>query len=68
MGHGDVRGAAAFHPLGPATFVAAAAVVLVGDDRAARLVNPDARMRPALAALGAAWVGAWIWRLATGRD
>jgi uncharacterized protein DUF2752 len=68
MGHGDLRGAVDYHVLGPATFVAAAAVVASGDGRAARLLDPDARMRPILAALAAVWVAAWAWRLATGED
>jgi hypothetical protein len=38
-------------------------LVLAGDRRAARVVRPDARMRPILAALGAIWIGAWALRL-----
>jgi hypothetical protein len=68
MGHGDLRGAVGYHVLGPATFVAAAALVAGGDGRAARLLEPDARMRPILAAVAAVWVGAWARRLATGED
>ncbi|RPH36991.1 MAG: DUF2752 domain-containing protein [Chloroflexi bacterium] len=68
IGHGDLRAAVRYHALGPATFVAAAAVVAGGDGSAARLLEPDARMRPVLAALSAAWVGAWAWRLAAGKD
>jgi len=68
MGHGDLRRAAGFHPLGPAAFVAAAAIALGGDDRAERLLKPDARMRPVFGALTAAWIAAWAWRLASGRD
>src|SRR4249920_1232632 len=58
MGHGELRRAAGFHPLGPATFVAAAAIALGGDDRAARLLTPDPRLRPAFGALAAAWASA----------
>ena len=65
MGHGDVRRAAGFHPLGPATFLAVALIALGGDDRAERLLNPDPRLRQALGALAAAWVAAWAWRLAS---
>jgi hypothetical protein len=68
MGHGDLRSAVGFHVLGPATFVAAAALVAGGDGRAARLLEPDARMRPILAALAAVWVGAWARQLAGGED
>jgi Protein of unknown function (DUF2752) len=68
MGHGDLRAAVGYHVLGPATFLAAAAVVAGGDERAARLVSPDARMRPILAALAAVWIGAWAWGLAAGKD
>lgn len=68
IGHGDLRGAVDYHVLGVGTFVAAAAVVAGGDGRAARLLEPDSRMRRVLAALLAVWVGAWAWRLARGED
>jgi len=68
IGHGDLRGAVRYHVLGLGTFVAAVAVVAGGDGRAARLLEPDARMRRVLAALAAVWVGAWGWRLAAGED
>jgi hypothetical protein len=68
MGHGDLRGAAGYHLLGPATFVGAALLVAVGDRRAARVVRPDARMRPILGALAAIWLGAWAGRLVGGED
>jgi hypothetical protein len=63
LGHGDLRGAAGHHLLGPAAFVGAAALVVAGDRRAARVVRPDARMRSILGALAAIWVGAWAARL-----
>jgi hypothetical protein len=68
IGHGDLRAAAGYHLLGPATFVAAAALVLAGDRRAARVVRPDARMRPILAALGAIWIGGWALSLGAAED
>jgi hypothetical protein len=68
MGHGELRDAIGYHALGPATFIAAAAVVAAGDGRAVRLLEPDARMRPILAALAAVWVGAWARGLAAGAD
>jgi hypothetical protein len=68
MGHGDLRAAAGYHLLGPATFVGAAALVMAGDRRVARVVRPDERMRPILAALAAIWVGAWALRLGAGED
>lgn len=68
MGHGDLRGAVGYHVLGPATFVAAAAVLAGGDGPAARLLEPDARLRPILGAVVAVWVGAWAWRMAAGAD
>jgi hypothetical protein len=68
IGHGDLRSAAGYHLLGPATFVGAAVLVAVGDERAARVVQPDQRMRLVLGALAAAWLGAWAWRLAAGED
>jgi hypothetical protein len=68
MGHGDLRGAAGYHLLGPATFVGAVFLVAAGDRRVTRVVRPDARMRPVLGALAAIWVGAWAGRLARGRD
>jgi hypothetical protein len=68
VGHGDLRAATAYHLLGPATFVGAAVLVVAGDERAARMVRPDARMRPILGALGAIWLGAWASRLASKED
>ena len=68
MGHGDLESAAGFHRLGPALFVAAAFLVAAGDRRAARVVQPDRRMRLVLGGLAATWVGAWAWRLAHGED
>jgi hypothetical protein len=66
MGHGDLRGAAGHHLLGPATFVGAATLVVAGDRRATRIVRPDARMRRILGALAAIWIGAWARRLRAG--
>jgi hypothetical protein len=68
MGHGDLRSAAGYHLLGPATFVGAAALVLAGDRRVARVVEPDARMRPILTALAAIWIGAWALRLGAAEE
>jgi hypothetical protein len=68
MGHGDLRGAAGHHLLGPATFLGAVVLVAAGDRRVGRVVQPDARMRPILGALAAIWLGAWAGRLARGED
>lgn len=67
MGHGRLRDASAFHLMGPITFVGAAALVGAGDKRAARLLEERAWARPALGALGAMWIVAWLWRLAGAR-
>jgi len=66
MGHGRVGDALESHLLGPVTFMAAVALVAAGDERAAQALQPTGPMRPLLAALGVAWVGAWVWRLARG--
>ena len=66
MGHLEFRDAARYHALGPITFLVAAALVAAGDEGTARVLEPRAQARTALALLGAAWVGAWIWRLARG--
>jgi hypothetical protein len=66
MGHGRVREASGFHLMGPVTFVAAVALVVAGDERASRALQPTGPMRPILAGIAAAWVSAWIWRLARG--
>jgi hypothetical protein len=68
MGHGDLGAAVGYHLLGPATFVAAAVLVAAGDERAARVTRPDARMRVVLWGLAVTWVGAWASRLVRGED
>ena len=67
MGHGRLRDASAFHLMGPVTFVGALVLVAAGDQRAARLVEQRAWSRPVVGALGAAWIVAWLWRLAGAR-
>jgi Protein of unknown function (DUF2752) len=66
MGHGEFREAAGFHLMGPITFVAAAGLVAVGDQRAIRLLEERSWARASLGAFGAAWVVAWLWQLARG--
>ncbi len=66
MGHGRVRDASAFHLLGPITFVAAAGLVVAGEERTTRAIEGRSWARPVLAGLGVAWIGAWLWRLGRG--
>lgn len=66
MAHGRLREASAYHLMGPITFVAGAALVALGDQRASRIVEEQSWARPVLGTIGAAWVVAWLWRLARG--
>ncbi len=64
MGHGRLRDASTFHLMGPITFVAAAGLVVAGDERVSRAIEGRPSSRPLIGALATAWVGAWLWRLA----
>jgi hypothetical protein len=66
MGHGRFAEASGHHLMGPVTYLAAVALVLGGDRGAARVLEPRGRLRPALALFGAAWTGAWLWRIVRG--
>ncbi len=66
LGHGRVRDATGYHLMGPITFVVAASLVAVGDQRASSLLEERAWARATLGAFGAAWVVAWLWRLVRG--
>ena len=59
MGHGQIREAADFHPMGPIAFVVAAGLVAVGDQRALRLLEEArGRARPsAPSASRGSWPG-----------
>ena len=66
MGHGRLREATGYHLLGPATFVAAMAMVAVGDERAASAIKAGGRNRALLGGMAAAFGLAWAWRLMRG--
>ncbi|HSK53608.1 MAG TPA: DUF2752 domain-containing protein [Clostridia bacterium] len=58
----QVRDSLGFHPLGPPTLAIALAVAAAPVDDSAG--PPWTRSRPFLAALGTAWIGVWVARLA----
>lgn len=63
MGHLQARTAAGYHLMGPITFAAAAAFVVVGERPL--VGSPGGRARPfVVAVFSAGWIGAWLWRLA----
>ena len=66
MGHGRLREATGYHLLGPATFVAAMAMVAVGDERTASAIQSGGRNRALLGGMAVAYGLAWAWRLMAG--
>ena len=60
LAHLRLRESITFHPLGPATFVAALVVAVLPRDR---LDQPALRSPVVLAALALAWSGTWLARL-----
>jgi hypothetical protein len=66
MGHGRLKEATGYHLLGPATFIAAIALVAAGDQRAASAVAAGSENRALLAGLAGAFGIAWAWRLMRG--